>query len=1204
MAAPPAEPPAAAPAAPRRRARAARRAAVPRAAGRPRPRHRARDGHLGEHGARPMSRRTGWPPHATRPSRPSRDLPTGGHVSVIAADRSARIVVNETTDLSRVRARRSTPSSHRRRAATSATRSSWHPSSRRGRATPRSSSPRTPPLATRRSRPRSARRSRCCRSAGTARTRRSSRSRSATAPSSVTRSVFVSVANLDIESAQRRLEVWGDDHLLEARDVALDAQARSDVVIDDIPQDVGVVEVRLVGADATVDGGPGPPRDRRPRLGGPPVGRDEARPARRRRATRISRPRSRTCRTSSSTASRPRSTARRRQRTDGRPWDLVIFESNLPATLPDAPILAIAPPRTSDLGEVTRHAQGPGDRRAEPGRADPPLRRPLDHAHLRGATTDDARLGPDRHPGARGRAAPLPGDAGGPADRGPGLRAAALGPAAAGGLPDPARQPDRRAAGRIGRADRGRRRPATRSTLVGPGGRDRRDGHPARRHRRRASWPRAAGGSSRHVRRHGPAGHLHRHPDPRPEASARPSGSGAGASVVASPAGTAAAPGASAGASGHPVDAAAPVRFAVDLFDVGESTIAPGSAAAIEALGTAPRRVPRPGWHRRARRAARRPATSCGCPIVLLVLIGLCVEWAVYHRDALIRIRRSIARAVRPPAVGRERLDGHLVRDPALAARAHPASWRSRSPCTWPRGGAWAPAGGASPSSCGRCSCSALVFAIAGFQLVLPVDRLATVFVVDLSDSVGNAGREDALAFLRETLKEKPTGDVAGIVAFGKEALVERLPSEVEEIERHRLGAGPAPRPTSAPRCAWRPRSSPTTPRSGSCCCQRRQRHDRQRPGRGGPRREPRRADRDPADRARRRRRGPRRAPDDAVDRSTSASPSRPWRTSGRRWRSRRRSGCSPTAAWSPRSRSSSPPARRGSRFDIKPTEAGFHTFRAVVEAARDTFSQNDRADSNTIVKGEPRTLVLAGDDAVADRADRRPQEPAAARRQARARRRCRPTSPGLATYDSIVLVDVPRIRLSDRQLAALQVYVRDLGKGLVMVGGPESFGAGGYQKTPLEESLPVDMGVRDRQKQPDIALVVVIDKSGSMAACHCNTFDRGTAARASRGVQKVDIGKEAILRAAAAMTERDELGVVAFNEAAHWVVKTQPLGNIADLQGQHRGHPGRRPDEHLLGPRPGRPVARGRDRDAPPHHPADRRLVDLRAVRRRSSRR
>ena len=147
------------------------------------------------------------------------------------------------------------------------------------------------------------------------------------------------------------------------------------------------------------------------------------------------------------------------------------------------------------------------------------------------------------------------------------------------------------------------------------------------------------------------------------------------------------------------------------------------------------------------------------------------------------------------------------------------------------------------------------------------------------------------------------------------------------------------------------------------------------------------------------------------------------------------------------------------------------------------------------------------------------------------------------------------RLRLDDRQLAALQVYVRDLGKGLVMIGGPGSYGAGGYTKTPLEETLPVDMGVRDRQKQPDIALVVVIDQSGSMAACHCNTFNGGMGGGSGiGGVQKVDIGKEAILRAAAALTARDELGVVAFNESAHWVVRTQPLGGVADLQGQIAG--------------------------------------------------
>src|SRR5262249_57227992 len=125
---------------------------------------------------------------------------------------------------------------------------------------------------------------------------------------------------------------------------------------------------------------------------------------------------------------------------------------------------------------------------------------------------------------------------------------------------------------------------------------------------------------------------------------------------------------------------------------------------------------------------------------------------------------------------------------------------------------------------------------------------------------------------------------------------------------------------------------------------------------------------------------------------------------------------------------------------------------------------------------------------------------------------------------------------LTDQRRLALQAYVRALGRGLVMIGGPEWYGAGGYTKTPIEETLPVDMGVRDRQKEPDIALVVVIDKSGSMDACHCNSFNGGQGGGGQlQGVRKVDIGKEAILRAAAALSARDELGVVAFDDSAHW---------------------------------------------------------------------
>jgi uncharacterized membrane protein len=446
----------------------------------------------------------------------------------------------------------------------------------------------------------------------------------------------------------------------------------------------------------------------------------------------------------------------------------------------------------------------------------------------------------------------------------------------------------------------------------------------------------------------------------------------------------------------------------------------------------------------------------------------------------------------------------------------------------------------------------ALVFALAGFRLVLPVDRLATVFVLDLSDSVGNAGRSDALAFLRETLAERPESDVAGIVAFGKDALVERLPADLEEIDRiasapvrSATDVGAALRLASAlfpddaqKRIVLLSDGNDTTgggQAEAALAAARGVRVETRRIGAGD-------------------------VEEVLLERLTTPSTARLGESvpvvAGIR------STVAQTATvrlFADGELAATKPVELAAgltrvTFDVTPREAGFHTFRAVVEAAQDTFAENDRADSNTIVKGEPRTLVLAGDEKTAA------ELVAALRNQRQQVDTLLPEAlpgdlAGLAAYDSIVLVDVSRLRLSDRQLASLQAYVRDVGRGLVMIGGPKSYGAGGYAKTPLEETLPVDMGVRDRQKQPDIALVVVIDQSGSMAACHCNTFNGGMGGGSGiGGVQKVDIGKEAILRAAAALTERDELGVVSFNETAHWVIRTQPLGGVGDLQGQIAG--------------------------------------------------
>ena len=162
------------------------------------------------------------------------------------------------------------------------------------------------------------------------------------------------------------------------------------------------------------------------------------------------------------------------------------------------------------------------------------------------------------------------------------------------------------------------------------------------------------------------------------------------------------APGAS--PTAPPVDPDAPVRFAVDLFDPGESDIAPGSPAhdhrarppgsparpgAVRQPGTRPsRRPPRPPRPRARRALPARAApssgparaTSCGSLIVLVVLVVLLAEWLVYHRDAVTRLWRGLRRrapAAREPGAARRpggAADGLPLRAADLAAAPDPGA--------------------------------------------------------------------------------------------------------------------------------------------------------------------------------------------------------------------------------------------------------------------------------------------------------------------------------------------------------------------------------------------------------------------------------------------------------------------------------------------------------------------------------------------------
>ncbi|MBP7052319.1 MAG: VWA domain-containing protein [Phycisphaerae bacterium] len=128
-----------------------------------------------------------------------------------------------------------------------------------------------------------------------------------------------------------------------------------------------------------------------------------------------------------------------------------------------------------------------------------------------------------------------------------------------------------------------------------------------------------------------------------------------------------------------------------------------------------------------------------------------------------------------------------------------------------------------------------------------------------------------------------------------------------------------------------------------------------------------------------------------------------------------------------------------------------------------------------------------------------------------------------LLDVDAIVLVNTAVQHFTMAQQEMLCRYVNDLGGGLVMVGGPESFGAGGWIGSPVAAMLPVDLDPPQKKQLPMGALVLVLDHSGSMLG------------------EKVEICKAAAAGAVRLLSRRDLVGIVLFDAASEWLVKLGP---------------------------------------------------------------
>ena len=220
--------------------------------------------------------------------------------------------------------------------------------------------------------------------------------------------------------------------------------------------------------------------------------------------------------------------------------------------------------------------------------------------------------------------------------------------------------------------------------------------------------------------------------------------------------------------------------------------------------------------------------------------------------------------------------------------------------------------------------------------------------------------------------------------------------------------------------------------------------------------------------------------------------------------------------------------------FQRIPEKRNIYNYRVVIEGfeGRDAIPENNEALSIVDVRGKPLLLYVEGEEGeshfLVDAMNRE-----GIRLDVRTPEGLPESLQELAGYDGIVLSDISAHRIGEARMAAMRDYVEKLGGGFVMVGGMNSFGVGGYYRTPIEDLLPVKLKAPDQEEMQSSALALVIDRSGSMSG------------------QKIEICKSAAIATAELLTPKDYIGIYAFDSQVHEVVSMTKVTSTSAIANQ-----------------------------------------------------
>lgn len=216
--------------------------------------------------------------------------------------------------------------------------------------------------------------------------------------------------------------------------------------------------------------------------------------------------------------------------------------------------------------------------------------------------------------------------------------------------------------------------------------------------------------------------------------------------------------------------------------------------------------------------------------------------------------------------------------------------------------------------------------------------------------------------------------------------------------------------------------------------------------------------------------------------------------------------------------------------------DGNFISYEVEVVPAQDTAMENNRAQATASLRGQPRVLIVDGDESKI-----RPLAEALRREKMQVETRgalgLPKTLEDLQQFDLLALSDVSALQMGREQMELFRRWVQDFGGGFLMVGGENSFGVGGYFRTPVEQMLPVRMEHEDRLDTPSVALLVVLDRSGSMTA-------------QVQGQTKMSLANQGAVLALNVLQPKDYFGVLAVDVRSHTVV---PLAQHATKSGEEQ---------------------------------------------------